>query len=358
MFYNTTTINLDISDFYLKAARLSGKTHDVFLNKARRLPVPLGAIQKGRITDRETVSGLIRRIITDIGGGRGSRKFVNAVLPDTATFVKLIDVESNPNLSQFIKNVEDEIAHHIPYNIPDVYLDWQTVGPKKTECERVLVGVCPKEVVDEYIDAIERAGFVPKTLEIESLPIVRSIFPMKKGRQKNLSNRNLVVLDIGAARSSIIFYEERPYNEGDTIEFAVSLPLSGHNIDKAIEETLKLSPEQALKFKVMCGLFLNEPCNGVLLKVIEPLLQELITRLHQTIDFHTTHFAGTILNSMVLTGGGANLKGLREYIEQYVNIPVELGDPRVNLKNKNILTQAEALSYCSVIGLGLAEFYR
>ncbi|MBI4360007.1 MAG: type IV pilus assembly protein PilM [Candidatus Jacksonbacteria bacterium] len=358
MFSRIATINLDISDFCLKAARLVGSKHDVSLERVRRLALPEGAIQKGRIIDLNAVSGLIRRIITDVGGGRRNGKVVNAVLPDTATFIKLIDVESSSNQHQFIKNVEDEIVHHIPYGISDVSLDWQTVGRQNIGSERVLVGVCPKEVVDEYTSVIERASLAPKNLEVESLPIVRSIFQIKKGRQKDLSNRNVIVLDIGAARSSIIFYQERPYNQGDTIEFSVSLPFSGHDIDVAIEKTLSIPHDQALKFKVTCGLLSDEPCNGVLLKIIEPLLQDLINRLRQAIDFHTTHFAGTVLNGVILTGGGANLKGLKEYIEYQVKIPVSLGDPRVNLKNKDILTQAEALSYCSVIGLGLADFYQ
>ncbi|HCA66699.1 MAG: hypothetical protein A3H61_01940 [Candidatus Jacksonbacteria bacterium RIFCSPLOWO2_02_FULL_44_20] len=357
MFFRTTTINIDISDFYLKAARLSGRAYDVKLERVRRISVPEEAIQKGRIMDRDTVSSLLKRLVTELGGGHGSKKFINAVLPDTATFIKLIDVPSDPDIPQFVKNINDEIAHHIPYNIDDVYLDWQKVG-NSAERDRVLVGVCPKEVVDEYTSTIERAGLIPKTLEVESLSIVRSIFQIKKGRQKNLSNRNVIVLDLGAARSSVIFYQERPYNEGDTIEFSVSLPLSGHEIDSAVEKTLALTREQAMKFKVVCGLLENEPCNGALLKIVEPMLQDFVSRLQQTIEFHTSHFEGTVINSMILCGGGANLKGLREYIEKHINIPVELGDSRVNLKNKNIMTQTEALSYCSVIGLGLGELYR
>ena len=68
MFSRTTTINLDISDFCLKAARLSGRSHGVMLERVRRIAVPPGVIQKGRIIDRDSVAGLVRRIVLDVGG--------------------------------------------------------------------------------------------------------------------------------------------------------------------------------------------------------------------------------------------------------------------------------------------------
>ncbi len=359
MLNHLSTINLDISEFSLKATRLYARGGDIYLGSAKRFSVPKGAIAKGRIQNKETVAASIKEILEKVQDKlHHKERLVNLVLPDTATFVKLIEVESsesNTN-SQIAEVINKELGYHIPYSLDDVYLDWQIIEKHKGHIE-VLAGVCPREIVEEYSSIIHLAGFVPKTLEIECLPITRAIFPIHQKKSKNLANKNIIVVDLGEERSSIIFYREKMYSGFDSIEFSVSIPFSGKDIDALIQEKLHLSPVQATTVKFRLGIEEHEQYNDMLKKALEPLLNGLIGRLRESIEFHETHFHGAVINSIVLCGGGANLRGLCEYITNALGIAARQADPLINIKNKKYITAPEALGFCTAIGLGLKDFY-
>jgi Tfp pilus assembly PilM family ATPase len=57
--------------------------------------------------------------------GAVSTNEVNACLPDTKTFIKLIEVEKSPNPLPDIIRVE--VEKHVPLAIKDIYYDWQVV---------------------------------------------------------------------------------------------------------------------------------------------------------------------------------------------------------------------------------------
>lgn len=357
LFFSSSSINLDISDYSLKACKLSKRGRDIYLDRIKQVKVPNGHIKNGRIIKQKEVAGLISQLLRRVQGKGRKNNFVNTVLPDHDTFVKLVEVEKAKSEDQFVENIYKEVAHHIPYGIDEVYLDWQKIitdSPKTLE--QVLMGVCPKNIVDEYTKVLHLAGYIVKSFEIEALPITRSVFDLRKLNKESLSNRNIMVIDLGAARSSLIFWREQSLNL-DIVEFSVSLPISGTQINRLIEQKLKLSIEQADKFKVKCGLNRSGSCKGVLLTLLQPLLHDLVKRLKHSIYFHNSYFEGASVNQIILCGGGANLIGLDKYLEEQIGLPVEIADALINLKNNDAVPQAESVAYCTVIGLGLKDFF-
>jgi type IV pilus assembly protein PilM len=363
MFHSNSTISLDISDLSLKACKLTKQGKDIFLENFQTIKVPDGYIKRGKMLKKEEIAGLIKKILTEVQNGKLTDKFINTVLPETETFVKLITVPSNLPRQEFVAAVQKEIAFHIPYNLEDIYLDWQKLNElTEKKQDQVLVGVCPKEIVEEYLEILNLAGFTAKSLEIEALPITRSIFPLIESSSQTLSSQNCIILDIGASRSSLIFWKEQKYLNSDTIEFTVSLPISGIEINKIIAQKLNLNLEQAEDFKVKYGLDNSHRKDG-LLELLETQLKEFVVRINQVIDFHRLHFEGARINKILLCGGGANLKGLDKFLLQKTDIPVEYADPLINLKKekksgeKKFMSKEEASSYATAIGLGLKDFF-
>ena len=286
-------------------------------------------------------------------------RLINTVLPDTETFVKLIEVPQENHRGEIAAAIYKELIHHIPYEIEEVHIDWQIVGVGKNRgSSLVLVGVCPKGVVDQYISLFHASDFIIQSLEIEALPIIRSIF--KGGDKKEEAvNTHTIALDLGCARSSIIFWKEE--KEADTrkntIEFSVSVPLSGVMINKIIAQTLDFTDDQAEALKKKCGLSDDAPCKGVVKTILQPLFQDFISRVRQAMNFHSAHFGDGGIDKVLLCGGVANLRGFDVYLQEALGIQTALADPLFNIKNKQMLSIQEALTYCTAIGLGLKNFY-
>ena len=356
MFFKTNSaISLDISDLSLKACGLSKRRGGIYLDSFKTAPVPEGYIGKGRILEKNKVAGLIKKVLKEVQGGRLKKTLINTVLPETATFVKLIkDLKMDFDEKSLEERIKAEMACHIPYNIEDVYLDWQEIEAVGGSKRFFLVGVCPKDIVKEYIEIFHSIGCIPNCLEIEALPIARSIFNLNKKNILNLASRNIIIFDLGAVRSSMIFWREQGYANMDTLEFTVSLPLSGREINKIIEQKYKLTSAQAEQFKIQYGLTGK---HGLLQTLIEPLLKQFYTRIYQAIDFHKAYLEGASVNKILLCGGGANLKGLPAMISKEFKLPVEIADPLINIKNKKVMPKPNAMSYATAIGLALRDFY-
>jgi len=353
------SIGLDISDHSFKACSLSKRRQGIFCDKFRTLRVPDGVLENGRFLKPKKAVKLLTKVLQAVKVGHDPN-FVNAVLPDTATFVKLIKVSQETEESLGFKEaLEKEVVQHIPFKLKDVYFDYQEINGNfaNNNDKEVLVGVCPKEIVEEYTEIIKKTNFTPTALEIESLAITRSIFLLEKRDQnkKSLSNRNIIVLDLGEARSSLIFWREQKYNNIDTIEFSVSLPLSGSGINNKIEKKLKLNPEQAEYFKIKCGFKDIKACHGGLQKILKGVLLEFKKRIKQSIEFHRTYFQQASIDKILLCGGGGNLIGFAEYLSKEVGIPVEKADPLINIQNKKVMPKADSLPYASAIGLALKD---
>lgn len=359
MFNSHRTVGLDISEYTLKACLLVKKHDGVYIDNALTVPVPEGWIRGGRIIKQNELAKLVHEILCKAQGGKMSNRLINTVLPDTETFVKLIEVPQEDKRGEITEAIYKELIHHIPYEIEEVYIDWQIVGVGKNRGSLlVLAGACPKGVVDQYIRLFHASDFIIQSLEIEALPITRSIF--KAGdKQEEAVTAHTIVLDLGCARSGIIFWKEEKGRDArrNIIEFSVSVPLSGVMINKIIGEQLNFTKDKAEELKKKCGLRDDALCQGVVKTLLQPLLQDFISRLRQAMDFHSAHFGDGGIDKIVLCGGVANLHGLPIYLQEILGIPVALSDPLVNIKNKNILTKMEALSYCTAIGLGLKDFY-
>jgi Tfp pilus assembly PilM family ATPase len=99
-------------------------------------------------------------------------------------------------------------------------------------------------------------------------------------------------------------------------------------------------------------------------EIVKPVLDDLTDKIKTHIDYYQAHFKNDHLPSnckniekIVLCGGGANLRGLPEFLTNELKIKTEIGDPRINIKQKDpVLSTEKALSFTTALGLAQKEF--
>jgi len=321
------------------------------LKKGRGLPtiissgeikVPDGVIKNGKIEKIDEFVSLVKKLLKKVRGKKISTKYVNACLPGPNTFIVLIKL-TYPESKNILEEILNEAKKHIPYPLENTYLDWQYVDEK--DKSKVLISICPKDIVDNYQQALAKAGLIATALEIEVATICRSLIEMNERQEEPI-----MIMDLGATRTSVTAYQNQ------TILFSISLSFSSDNLTNELEKKLNLSHAEAKKAKKTCGLDLKKAGGGVR-KILEPLVDNLATQIREARYFYHEHFfKDKQINNLLLTGGGSNLIGLAEFLSEKSRITVKLADPAVNINKANqALLESDIQSYTTAIGLALRK---
>lgn len=342
---------LDVSDQSLRLIQLKKRGKKNIIVSHNEVQIPEKVISNGEIQDSKKMAEIIRQAVKSAKGSKISTKNVISVLPETKTFIKVIEI--NLRKSQIEKEekqasledlVRQEIINHFPLDIDDIYLDWQILQ-ENPDSIKLLTGAVPKNVSDSYVQTLEKSGLSPQILEIEAAPIIRSLIAAENENPK-------IIIDFGANRTGLIVYDK------GTAQFTVSLPISGEKITKTISDTLKIDPKKSEQVKIVCGLD-KEKCEGALEKILFGAINELASSIKKSISYYQENYKGSgKISEVMLCGGGANFLKIDQVLQEKIGLPVKIGNPLVNevINKKNGIPKEKLLSYTTAIGLALRPF--
>lgn len=346
VFPEKKSFGLDISD---RAVRLiqtkkNGKKFSILSHN--ELPLPKGVIESGEIKNIPLLSETTKKLINTAKGKKIQCNHVISVLPETKTIIKLIKIFCE-NMELLPQAILQEMTRHIPYAMDEIYFDWQIVGKFKPQRENnILFCAAPIGIVNSYIEAIKGANLIPLALEIEAAAIVRGIFPLEESAEDAGGS---IIVDLGANRTSLIACEK------GIIHFTMSLPISGEDITQKISEKLKIDYKKAEEAKILCGLD-EKKCSGALKKILYSSIDNLIDKIGEAIMFYKSISAGNSIQKIILSGGGAQLMGLDKILTEKFSLPVDYGNPLVNIykiEKSAALPKKKLQSFTTSIGLSL-----
>ena len=382
------SFGLDISDLSLKIVKLKKRGNFWGLVSFGEEKIEPGIIKGGEIKDEKRLVEVIKEAIKKVKGKKLKTNYVVASLPEEKAFLQVIQMPRLPE-EDLKSAVIYEAENYIPTPIEEVYLDYQIVPPIYDHLDHldILIAALPKKTVDPYLSALKLAGFVPKVLEIESMAIARALI---KG---GATTQPILLIDLGATRTSFIIFS------GQSLRFTTSIPVSSTSFTEIISKNLGVTLAEAERLKIKYGLeekikinIGDEKTNikkerGKIFEALIPALIDLVQQIKRYLDYYQTHAShehlppttfqknnsnkhkpqkvvgglppdGKGISKIYLCGGGANLKGLCELLSLELKIPVEMGNPWVNIlikEKKEVpeLSFEESLKYTTALGLAL-----
>lgn len=347
LFPEKNAFGLDISESSLRLIQVakSGKKYNII--SQNEISLPTGIIENSYIKDSQSLANNIKKLVATAKGKKIKTSYVITVLPESKTFIKLINVyiTDTENIPQALAQ---EMTKHIPFSLNEIYFDWQIIGKFKPNSEnKVLIGAAPIETVDSYVHTIKDAGFIPLAIEIEASAITRAIFPLNDSTKVD---EGRIIIDLGASRSSFIVYHE------NLVHFTMSLPVSGKDITKNISEKLQIDYNKAEEAKVLCGLD-EEKCSGALRKVLVDNINNLIKKIEEAVYFYEESVQNkSSIKSIILVGGGSQLIGLDAILSEKFQIPILLANPLCNISQQEKsagISKKKLSSFATAIGLAL-----
>jgi type IV pilus assembly protein PilM len=346
-----TAFGLDMSELSLKLAKLKRRGGKVFLESWNEIELPIGLIIDGEITDSQKIISLIHKLIKNCHGKKIFTKEVVSVLPEPKTFLKLIEIPISDE-KKLASAIKEEIERHIPLPADGMYLDWKIINNPfyNQDSSKIyaLVGASPKFISNQYTELLDDAGLNPIALEIEGVAIARSL---TMEETESIANKPAkVIIDFGATRTGLVVYDH------GTIQFSLSIPISGEMITKAIASGLDLGLDEAEKIKIACGLD-KKRCQGSLGKILHDHIDDLATNIRNAISFYYNHFTEpSPVDKIIICGGGANFRNLDKTLSHKLDMKVDMGNPLQNISTNQkyaTIPPDKISSYTTAIGLAL-----
>jgi type IV pilus assembly protein PilM len=346
---------LDISDLSLKFLMLKKRGKKFSVVSFGESQIEPGIIEGGEIKDEEKLAKIVKEATKKV-----KTKYVVACLPEEKAFLQVIKmpIMSEEDLKSAIVF---EAENYIPLPVSEVYLDCEIIPPVYNHLDHldVLLAAIPKRTTDPYLRVLKKAGLKPIAFEIESLAIARALI------KDQTTTYPVLIIDLGGTRSSFIIFA------GKSVRFTTSIPVSGIHFTELIAKNLKISFEKAEKLKIIHGLKEGlkiklgekttlEKVKGKIFEALIPALVDLVQQIKKYIDYYQAHAYlsglppnGKRIHKVILCGGGANLKGLKEFLELELKIPVEIGNPWINTGEVKNFPKEKSLSFATAIGLAL-----
>jgi type IV pilus assembly protein PilM len=355
IYKNLPSFGLDISDFSIKVALLKKKHKGFELKSSNRFSLPEGVIQEGEIKNDKKLVEMLKKAILEAKGEKIKTKYAVCSLPEQHAFVKMIKFPKM-TINEIKEAIKWEAEANIPFSLDEVYFSWQIILPQDRDNHvDVLINAVSRKLVDKYLEVLRAAGIEPIVFEVESTAITRSLI------KEAVVVKPILIIDLGFNRTSFVIFSKNGICFTNSTS-VVSNKQMFEDIAKKLNIDFKKA--QSLKFKV--GIDGGDENKNVF-NALLPSLTKLSEKINECISFHQEYgekeSGCSGISEIILCGGGANLKGLAEYISVRTKIPVSMGNPwvnilpekegKLNLKKIPAILYEESLAYATVLGLAL-----
>lgn len=346
-------IGLDIGTTRVRAAEVvvsgRGASAQPTLVRFGEVALPPGAVRDGEVEDTGTVSAAIRRLWSD--AKFGSRD-VNIGVGNQRVVVRELDLPWMP-LPQLRQSLPFQVQELLPMDTDEALLDYFPTGEVEGPQGRLVHGMlvaATRDTVRANVMAVEGAGLRPQLVDLSSFALLRAVV------RGDLAGRTVAVVDVGARITQVLVAAQ------GMPRFVRILPSGGENVTDAVAAALSIAAPDADRVKREVGVgFAVRPELAPAAEAVGSVVRNLVEAVRNTFVYYQSNNLGAGIEVVVLTGGGAHLPGLGQYLSSASRLPVVLGDPLATIKvakpinTESLARQSSLLAMPIGLALGVAS---
>ena len=336
-------MGLDIGSSLVKVAEIRETAKGPVLKKFGITRTDPGAIVDGVIEDVEGVANSIRTLF------KTHKIKEKNVAISTGGYSVVIKTISLPTLSEKVlqDSIRFEAEQYIPYDIEDVNIDFQILGPSTFSPDQmnVLLVAVKKDLVASYMDLTRRAGLNPCIIDVDTFALQNI-----HGAVSNDTSEDVVMLvDAGHSKTSLNILR------GETSLMMRENSFGTAQILNGIIEATGCTPAEA-----------EAMASGQ--KTIGAANQEVRELCSEGVEKWCSEIAGVVntfqsksndgnVDRLVLCGGGTFIRGFAKTLASEIQVDVSILNPFSGLIVNQDLFPGKTLNQMAPlapIALGLA----
>ncbi|MEZ4388341.1 MAG: type IV pilus assembly protein PilM [Candidatus Krumholzibacteriia bacterium] len=349
-----TLTGMDIGSSVVKCLRLDLDQKPPAITHFAMVDLAPEAIVDGEIMDRELVIQALQECAEKAGL---PREPVATAVSGRAVIVKKI-VMDKMSEDDAREAIFWEAEQHVPFDIDDITLDFQIlnedIGAGQME---ILLVAAKKDMVQTHAELIRDAGFHPMVIEVasfanqnawefarrqavEALVAESAAAAAADGDQADLGDdpdlapeaaaeaesdadsEFVALLDVGGGVTNVhIVKDGVPY-------FTRDLPIGTSHFVEEFQKQLGLTYETASA--VACG-DIGDVDTELVADIVRSVSEEIYQGLEPSLSYLKNSGEADGIDRIVVSGGGARLPGLAEYLAECYQVPGEVADPLAGL---------------------------
>lgn len=342
LFKGAGSIGLDIGSSYIKTVKLkeSKGTYELELFDLHSLPPEL--IVDGSIIDSLRLVDSLKEMAKKTG-----LKTKDAVISISGHSSVIIKRISLPEMSEeeLSESIKFEAEQYVPFDIEDVNLDFQIIGPKEEQGQMdVILVAVKKDIINEYISVVKEAGLNPVIVDIDSFALEN----MYGVNYEIEPEKNIALLNIGASTINMSILKN-----GVSV-FTRDSSLGSNLHTEALQREFNLTYENAERLKRGQPVENSSPEDAAF--VIESASEEILSEIIRSFDYFRSTTLNEDISGVVLSGGCALLKNFASMISEKTGIETIVAEPFRNIRIPKRFDNAyiEEIAPIMAVAVGLA----
>lgn len=339
----TATVGLDIGSYAIKLAKINHVKDEFHLEAVGIKELEAGIIESGDIKNKD---GLIEAVTTLINQCDPSIVDVVISMSGHGMLSEKFNFKIDPN-----DNVEEtilwEAGQRSPFDVEDITLDYKILRniPDKNEIEVLLVAA-KNHIMQNYIDLLYEAGLRPLIVDVDAFAI-NNCFSLENFAESPEGTTALI--NIGHSLTNITFVKDGLYHSTRDIATA------GDFFCKTLHRNLGIPEEKAAE--VLKGTSDDSLDTNLIQRTIEYAFEELSSGIDLAFSYFRSSEKSEKVDRIVLSGGGAYIPRIIEFLEERHNTTVQVSNPLAFLHHEPGLFGAvdpKKISAFMTVAVGLA----
>lgn len=312
---NELVVGLDIGSHAVKVCQLKRTSSGYTIITLGSTVLPEGAVEDGTLNDPEIVSKAISELFKNL---KIKNKKVGFSISGYSVIVKKVNLAVMES-AQLEEHIMAEAEQYIPFDIEDVYLDFQDLKTSHQETDRtdVMLVAAKKEIVDDYLDMLRSLNLTPVIVDVDGFALENTF---EYNYQKN---DNVALIDIGASKMSINIL-----SQGLSV-VARDIIVGSRQLTEQIQNVFDIEFEEAEALKI--GAVQAVEKQEDIEKIFSTTCTQWVLEIKKAIDLYHSNHPDQPLKKLILSGGGAKVSGLVEFLSQETGLHVELLNPFLNM---------------------------
>jgi len=342
IFGGKSSIGLDIGSSYFKVVQVKDTNKGYELELFDMLPIAPEIIVDGAIIDSLRLVEALKELTK-----KSRIKTKNAVIGISGYASVIIKRISLHEMSEdeLAESIKFEAEQYVPFDIEDVNLDFQILGPREEPGQMdVILAAVKKEVINEYVAVVKEAGLNPVIVDVAAFALEN----MYEINYEIEPNRNVALVNIGASTININILK------GGGSVFTRDSSLGSNLYTEAIQKEFSITYENAERLKR------GEAIEGVspedAYSAVMNASEEIINEIGRSLDYYKSATLHEDIHEVILSGGGALIKDFPRVLSEKIGVESKVAEPFKNIAipKKFDFSYIQEMAPMAAVAVGLA----